>query len=107
MKTMTILGILALAGFAVARTGQAQAADEYNTVPKGDKQYSECLKYANSQYEGGDAKSPIAGQSKAEAWCTCMWNETPDNFKGSLGKFSETAKGKSTNKTCEKYADWG
>lgn len=74
-------------------------------MPAGDKQYSDCLKWAKSQYEGGDAKSPIAGQTKA--WCTCMWNETPDDFKGSLGKFSETAKGKATNKICEKYADWG
>ncbi|MDR3463237.1 MAG: hypothetical protein P4L76_13075 [Beijerinckiaceae bacterium] len=90
-------------GFATA----AMAEDEYNTVPAGDAQYASCLKFSATQYEGGKAASPIKGQTKAEAWCTCMWNETPEDFKGSLGKFSETAKGKSTNKTCEKYADWG
>lgn len=92
-------------GFGVATA--AMAADEYNTVPAGDAQYAACLKYSAKVYEGGDAASPIKGQSKAQAWCTCMWNETPDDFKGSLAKFSETAKGKSTNQTCEKYADWG
>jgi hypothetical protein len=90
-------------GFATA----AMASDEYNTVPAGDAQFAACLKFSASQYEGGSESSPIKGQTKAEAWCTCMWNETPDDFKGSLGKFSETSKGKSTNKTCEKYAHWG
>jgi hypothetical protein len=85
---------------------RARAAEEYNTVPAGDSQYAECLKYSKTQYEGGESASPIKGQSKAEAWCTCMWNETPDDFKGNLAKFSETGKGKSTNKTCEKYANW-
>lgn len=49
----------------------------------------------------------MKGQSKAQAFCTCMWNETPEDFKGSLAKFAETAKGKSTNKICEKHSDWG
>ena len=98
---------MAVAVIGLGTATAALAADEYNTVPSGDKQYFECLKYSATQYEGGDAASPIKGQSKAEAWCTCMWNETPDDFKGSLGKFSETAKGKATNKTCEKYSDWG
>lgn len=84
-----------------------KAGDEYNTVPAGDGQFAECLRYSAKNYEGGDEASPIKGQSKAQAWCTCMWNETPDNFRGNLAKFSETAKGKKTNKTCEKYADWG
>jgi hypothetical protein len=35
-----------------------------------------------------------------------MWNETPDDFKGNLVAFSETAKGAATNKTCEKYSNW-
>jgi hypothetical protein len=83
------------------------AADEYNKVPAGDKQYAACLTYANKNYEGGNEKSPIAGQNKAEAFCSCMWNETPDDFKGSLAKFSESAKGKAINKTCEKHSDWG
>lgn len=85
----------------------AFAADEYNKVPAGDKQYAACLTWANKNYEGGNEKSPIAGQNKAQAFCTCMWNETPDDFKGSLGKFSESAKGKATNKICEQYSNWG
>jgi hypothetical protein len=35
-----------------------------------------------------------------------MWNETPEDFKGDLAKFSETPQGAAMNKTCEKYADW-
>jgi hypothetical protein len=103
---MKILFHLAAATVALTFATSAMA-DEYNTVPAGDAQYQSCLKFSATQYEGGDAASPIKGQSKAEAWCTCMWNETPDDFKGSLGKFSETPKGKSTNKTCEKYSNWG
>lgn len=87
--------------------GAASAADEYNKVPAGDGQYRQCLTFAAKLYEGGGDKSPIKGQSKAQAWCTCMWNETPDDFKGNLATFSETKKGKSTNATCEKYSDWG
>jgi hypothetical protein len=84
----------------------AFAKGDYNDVPVLDKQYLGCLTYAANKWEGGEEKSPIAGQSKAEAFCECMWNETPEDFKGSLGKFADTAKGASTNKTCEKYADW-
>lgn len=82
------------------------AAGDYNDVPTGDAQFLACKEYAMSKWEGGGEKSPIAGQSKAEAFCECMWNETPDDFKGSLAKFSETEKGKKTNKTCEKYSNW-
>lgn len=105
-NAVKILLQLAAATVGLAFATTAMAADEYNTVPAGDAQYTACLKYSASQYEGGDAKSPIAGQSKAQAWCTCMWNETPEDFKGDLAKFSETEKGKSTNKICEKYANW-
>ncbi|MDD2863422.1 MAG: hypothetical protein PHC99_01680 [Methylococcales bacterium] len=84
----------------------AFAKGDYNDVPVLDKQYLGCLTYAANKWEGGEEKSPIPGQSKAEAFCECMWNETPEDFKGSLGKFADTAKGASTNKTCEKYADW-
>ncbi|MDR3517062.1 MAG: hypothetical protein P4M00_14715 [Azospirillaceae bacterium] len=90
----------------LAAAGTA-CADEYNTVPSGDAQYLSCLKYSMTRYEGGGELSPIAGQTKAQAWCTCMWNETPDDFRGSLAKFSETGKGAKINKICEKYADWG
>ena len=82
------------------------AADEYNTVPAGNKQYAACLTAINKSYDGGNEKSPIAGQNKAQAFCSCMWNETPEDFKGSLAQFSESAKGKATNKICEKYSDW-
>lgn len=85
----------------------ALAADDYNAPPVGDKQYSSCISYANKTYEGGTAKSPVKGQSKAQAFCTCMWNETPDDFKGGLVKFSESSKGKATNEICEKHSDWG
>lgn len=83
------------------------AADDYNAPPAGDKQYAACITSSNKNYEGGNEKSPVKGQTKAQAFCTCLWNETPDDFKGSLAKFAETAKGKAINKTCEKHSDWG
>lgn len=85
----------------------ALAGDEYNTVPAGDIQYRQCMTFVNKLYTGGDEKSPIRGQTKAQAWCTCLWNETPDDFKGSLLKFSESPGGKKINKVCEKYSNWG
>lgn len=84
----------------------ALAADEYNRVPAGDGQYRQCLSYAAKLYEGGNEPSPIRGQTKAQAWCTCLWNETPDDFRGNLVAFSESSKGKSVNKICEKYSNW-
>lgn len=86
--------------------GSAFAQGGYNRPPAGDQQYAQCLVYANKLYEGGNEPSPIKGQTKAQAWCTCMWNETPDDFKGNLVKFAETRKGKETNKLCEKHSDW-
>ena len=47
------------------------------------------------------------GQTKAQAFCRCVWNETPEDFRGDLAKFAESAKGKSINATCEKHSDWG
>jgi hypothetical protein len=85
----------------------ALAAGSYNDVPAGDAQFKACKIYAMDKWAGGGESSPIAGQSKAEAFCECMWNETPEEFKGSLAKFSETEKGAATNKTCEKYSNWG
>jgi len=100
--------ILTLASLlALGAASTAFAADEYNAVPNGDAQFKQCKIYSMAKYVGGGESSPIAGQSKAEAFCTCMWNETPDDFKGDLAKFSETSKGASTNKTCEKYSNWG
>lgn len=82
------------------------AQTEYNTVPAGDAQYRQCLTYAAKLYEGGKDPSPIRGQNKEQAWCTCLWNETPDEFGGNLVKFSESAKGKRVNKICEAYSNW-
>lgn len=92
-----ILGLSASSAMAVA---------EYNRVPAGDEQYRQCISYANKRYDGGNEASPISGQNKAQAWCTCMWNETPDDFGGNLVKFSESAKGARTNKICEAYSGW-
>lgn len=87
-------------------TSGADGTFKYNDPPAGDQQYASCLKYASTKYEGGEQSSPVAGQSKSQAFCTCMWNETPDDFKGDLAKFSETSKGAETNKICEKHSDW-
>lgn len=95
-----------LAALLLATTGLSFAATEYNTVPAGDPQYRQCLAYAAKLYEGGKEKSPIKGQTKEQAWCTCLWNETPDEFNGNLVKFSESTKGKRVNKMCEAYSDW-
>jgi len=84
----------------------AVAQSTYNPVPAGDAQYRQCLTYASTLYEGGKEKSPIKGQTKEQAWCTCLWNETPEDFSGNLVKFSESAKGKRVNKICEAYANW-
>ena len=83
-------------------------AQEYNRVPASDNaQYSQCISYVNSNYEGGSLMSPYAGQTKAAAWCTCAWNETSDDFRGNLGTFAETPRGKSILKVCDAYANWG
>ncbi len=102
MKIQFVLASACIGLFASA----AAFAQDYNAVPAGDLQFAQCLIYSNKTYQGGDAASPVAGQNKATAWCTCMWNETPEDFKGDLAKFSETAKGSATNKICEKHANW-
>ena len=101
-----LLALALSAAFSCAAT-TVMAADNYNAPPAGDKQYGSCIVYSNKTYEGGTAKSPVQGQSKAQAFCTCMWNETPENFKGDLAKFAETSKGKEINQICEKHSDWG
>ncbi len=105
MKRMLIV-ILSNA-MLLASAGLVYAKGDYNDVPSGDKQYKDCIAYSKKNYDGGDEKSPIKGQTKAEAFCECMWNETSDDFRGNLAKFSETEKGKKVNKTCEKYSNWG
>lgn len=99
-----LLTFLASGLFLCAATS-AFAVEDYN-VPTGDKQYNACISYSNKTYEGGNERSPVKGQTKAQAFCTCMWNETPEDFKGGLAKFAETSKGKSINKICEKHSDW-
>ena len=81
-------------------------AQEYNKVPAGDVQFEQCLKRVNRVYEGGSAKSPIAGQNKSQAYCTCLWNETPDDFGGDLSKFADSEKGKKVDRICARYANW-
>lgn len=105
-RTMKKL-VLALSMVGVFAAGPAVAADEYKKVPAGDKQYASCVSYAQKRYDGGAEASPIAGQTKVQAWCTCMWNETPEDFTGGLVSFSESSKGKQMNKLCETYSDWG
>ncbi|MBI4984842.1 MAG: hypothetical protein HZC24_05735 [Rhodocyclales bacterium] len=81
------------------------AAGDYNDAPR-DAQFKQCVAYSNKNYEGGSDKSPIAGQTKVVAFCECMWNETPEDFKGDLAKFAETDKGQKINRVCEKYSGW-
>ncbi len=98
-----LLSVLAALSLSLA---QSAVAGEYNDVPAGDAQFKSCKIYAMKKWEGGGENSPVPGQSKAEAFCTCLWNETPDDFTGGLAKFSESAKGAKVNKICEKYANW-
>jgi len=98
---------LTLAAALMFGTATMAFADTYNPVPSSDAaMMQQCITYATNKYTGGDAASPIPGQNKSTAFCTCMWNETPDDFKGNLAKFADTAAGAKTNATCEKYSDW-
>ena len=99
---------LAIASFSamILSLSSAAFAEQYEAVPAGDAQFKQCLTYTTTKYEGGEAASPIAGQTKAQAFCTCMWQETPEDFKGSLGRFADTEKGAKTNAICEKYSGW-
>lgn len=99
-----LLSVLSASLLCVAQS--ALAGGEYNEVPAGDAQYKSCKIYAMKKYEGGGERSPIAGQSKAEAFCTCLWNEAPGDFNGGLAKLSESPRGAKLNKICEKYSDW-
>jgi hypothetical protein len=103
---MRIIPFAAILAVALCAAGTASADDTYNTVPAGDAVYAQCKTTALKRYDGGTDASPIAGQNKVEAFCTCMWNETPDNFRGNLATFSETPRGAAANKTCEKYSNW-
>ena len=86
--------------------GTALAAGGYNDAPWGDPQVVRCMSKAMSSYSGGTDPSKVAGQTKAQAWCECMWNETPEDFEGDLVRFSESSKGASINKKCERHSGW-
>ena len=90
--------------FLLGNAGAASAQYRYNTAPAGE--VASCKAYANNKYSGGGEASPVAGQTKADAFCTCMWNEAPDNVKGNLAAFADSAAGAATNKTCEAYSNW-
>ena len=100
--------LLFAAAMLFASSSSVFASEQYNTVPAGDPQFKQCIAFSTKLgWEGGNEKSPIKGQTKVQAFCTCMWNETPDDFKGNLAKLADSPKGKTINKMCEKYADWG
>lgn len=103
MKKHTFAALALLVG--LTSTG-AMAAGGYNDVPSSDPQYKQCLSYASKLYEGGNEASPVPGQTKVAAYCECLWNETPDNFRGSLVKFAESDRGKKVDKICSKHANW-
>ncbi len=90
----------------LAASGTAFGQEEYNPVPAGDAQYRQCLSRVNDLYTGGNERSPIRGQNKAQAYCTCLWNETPDDFKGNLSKFADSERGKKLDRVCTKYSAW-
>lgn len=92
--------------FGMFFSATAFAAGGYNDVPKDDPQYKQCISYSNKHYEGGNEPSPIRGQTKAQAFCECMWNETTEDFRGNLAKFAETPNGRRINKICEGHSDW-
>ena len=103
-----VFAAASLASFASLVYTLPSSAQEYNRVPASDNaQYSQCISYTNSNYEGGSLMSPWPGQTKAAAWCTCAWNETAEDFRGNLGKFAETPQGKEKLRLCDAYAKWG
>ncbi len=87
---------------------QSTMAQQYPPIPAGvdQKQYEQCLVYGNNTYSGGEEPSPFSGVTKSQAWCQCMWHETPEDFFGNLVGYAETPKGKKTNRICEKYSNW-
>jgi hypothetical protein len=102
---MNCMMFAAVAVFSIVTASSSFAATDYNS-PSGDPVYGQCLATSLNRYTGGGEESPIAGQTKVQAFCTCMWNETPDNFKGDLAKYSETSAGAAMNKKCEAHSGW-
>lgn len=95
------VAVLSMTVFAGTAFGQ-----EYKQVPSGDAQYAQCLSRAVTRYSGGMEPSRVPGQTKVEAWCTCMWNETSDGFQGDFVAFANTNAGAAMNRTCERYSGW-
>ncbi len=98
LTSLATTGLLVFSGIAIAQ--------DYNTVPADDAQYEQCLERVNKLYEGGGQKSPVKGQNKAQAYCTCLWNETPDDFRGNLSRFADSAEGKKLDRLCTKHSNW-
>lgn len=96
------LNIFLSATFLMAST----AATAYTIPPSSEKMYPQCVKAINDMYTGGNARSPIRNQTKAQAYCICLWNETPEDFKGNLAKFGESKRGAKIKRMCEKHANW-
>lgn len=99
INTLVTIGLFATSALALAQS-------EYNPVPSGDVQYRQCLVRVNKLYDGGDARSPIEGQNKAQAYCTCLWNEMPEDFKGDISEFANSPAGQSLDRICVKYSNW-
>ena len=89
-----------------AAAGPAFAQEEYNTVPAGDAEYKQCLARLNDLHTGGEERSSIRGQNNDQAYCSCLWNETPEDFKGNLSKFADSERGKRLDTMCTKYSAW-
>lgn len=104
---MNRLLVSILSTFFLCAAQSALAAGDYPDVPAGDAQYKNCKIYSMNKWSGGGDLSPVPGQSKAEAFCTCLWNETPDDFRGGLATYSQTERGARINAICEKYSNWG
>lgn len=105
MKSVySILTAMALFG----ASSFAFAGDEYK-LAIGDAQFENCItKYKKKFPEGGDDKAPglSGGQTKAQAWCACVWHESGDNFTGDLYDWAENKASNSLYKSCENYSGW-
>jgi hypothetical protein len=101
-----LVSAVALISFSVAGTAFAASTKKYDTIPADNAQYAGCLKKSQKKYDGGSDKSKVSGQTKSEAWCTCMLNETPADSRSDVVKFAESSAGAEINKNCEKYSGW-
>ena len=63
------------------------------------------MTYVSENYDGGEEPSPFKGQSKAQAWCACLFQKVPD-FADDLAHYLKTRNGKNVDDACNTYADW-